>query len=72
MMTSFTEQDSRLCMKTNKNGKSTSRDDVYPEFIKFAPDELILMITTFFNKILDTNRDCAWWLGYLDMPDDFK
>ena len=47
------EQEIRLCMKKTTNGKSAGLDDVYPELIKFAPDELILLITTFFKKILD-------------------
>ena len=40
-------------MKKIKNGKSAGLDGIYPEFIKYVPDELVLMITTFFNKILD-------------------
>ena len=45
------EQEIRVFMKKIKNGKSAGLDDVYPEFVKFAPDELILMITTFFNNM---------------------
>ena len=49
----ITESEVRFCMKKIKNGKSAGLDDIYPEFIKYFPDELVLMITTFFNKIHD-------------------
>ena len=49
----ITESEVRFCMKKIKNGKSAGLDDIYPEFIKYVPDELVLMITTFFNNILD-------------------
>ena len=49
----ITESEVRSCMKKVKNGKSAGLDDIYPEFIKYVPEELVLMITTFFNKIPD-------------------
>ena len=49
----ITESEVRSCMKKIKNGKSAGLDGIYPEFIKYVPDELVLMITTFFNKVLD-------------------
>ena len=58
----ITESEVRLCMKKIKNGKSAGIDEIYPEFVKYVPDELILKITTFFNKILDIGiapDDCA-------------
>ena len=53
----ITESEVRLCMKKIKNGKSAGLNDIYSEFIKYVPDELILMITTFFNTLLDDIRD---------------
>ena len=47
------ESEVRSCMKKIKNGKLAGLDDIYPEFMKYVPDELVLMITTFFNKIHD-------------------
>ena len=49
----ITESEVCSCMKKIKNGKSAGLDDIYPEFNKYVPDELVLMVTTFFNKILD-------------------
>ena len=56
-----TEDEIRLCINKIKCGKSAGLDDVYPEFIKCASDELILIITTFFNKMFDIG----------DVPDDW-
>ena len=43
----ITESEIHTCVKKNKNGKSSGCDEIYPEIIKYAHDELILMITTF-------------------------
>ena len=43
------ESEERFCMKKIENGKSAGLDDIYPEFIKYVPEELVLMITTFFT-----------------------
>ena len=63
-----TEQEGPLCMKKNKNGKSAGLDDVYPEFIRFVPDELLLMITTFFNKVLDKQIVLDNWATSIYRP----
>ena len=57
----ITESEVRSCTKKIKNGKSAGLDDIYPEFIKYVPDELILMMTTFFNKILDIGMVPDHW-----------
>ena len=49
----ITESEVRFCMEKIKNGKSAGLYDIYLEFIKYVPDEIVLMVTTFFNKILD-------------------
>ena len=56
----ITKSEVCLCMKKVKNGKIAGLNDIYPDFIKYVADKFILMITTFFNKILDT------WI----VPDD--
>ena len=45
-----------------KNGKSAGLDNSYPEFIQYIPDELILIVATFFIKILDIGK----------VPDDWE
>ena len=46
----ITECELRLCMRKINNRKSVGLNNIYPEFIKFVSDELILMITIFQNN----------------------
>ena len=40
------------CLRKIQNGKSAGHDDVFPEFLKYAQEYLITLITRFFKKIL--------------------
>ena len=64
----FTEHGKRSCINKIKCGKSAGLDDVYPEFINCASDELILIITTFFNKIFEIGEVPDDWATSLYQP----
>ena len=68
---SITEDEIRLCINKIECGKSAGLDDVYPDFIKCASDELILIKTTFFNKMLDIGEVPDDWATSIYQP-DFK
>ena len=44
------------CLKTIKNGKSAGHDDIFPEFLKYAPEKLVVAMTKIFNAILDRGK----------------
>ena len=60
---SFSVDEICCCLKKKtKNGKSAGHDDIFPEFLKYAPQKLVVVITKFFNAILDRGGvpdDCA-------------
>ena len=67
----ITESEVRLCMEKIKNGKPAGLDDIYPELLKFFPDELFLMIIAYFNKILDRGIVPDDWATSIYQP-NFK
>ena len=58
---SFSVDEICCCLKKIKNGKSAGHDDIFPEFLKYAPEKLVVVITKFFNAILDRG----------EVPDDW-
>ena len=58
---SFSIDEIKRCLKKIKNGKSAGHDDIFPEFLKYAPEKLIVVITKFFNAILERG----------EVPDDW-
>ena len=49
---SFSVDEVCCCLK-KMNGKSAGHDDIFPEFLKYTPEKLVVVITKFFNVILD-------------------
>ena len=47
-------QEVTACLKKMRNGKSAGHDDVLPEFLKYAHEKVITLLTRFFNKILES------------------
>ena len=58
---SFSVDEICCCLKKIKNGKSAGHD-IFPEFLKYAPEKLVVVITKFFNAILDRR----------EVPDDWE
>ena len=48
---SFSVDEICCCLKKIKNGKSAGHDDIFPEFLKYAPEKLVVLITKFFNAM---------------------
>ena len=47
----FSVDEVTTCLKKMRNGKSAGHDDVFPEFLKYAHEKVITLLTRFFNKI---------------------
>ena len=43
-----------VCLEKIRNGKSAGHDDVFSEFLKYAHEKVITLLTRFFNKISES------------------
>ena len=50
----FTVEGVTACLKKLRNGTSAGHDDVFPDFLKYAHEKVITLLTRFFNKILES------------------
>ncbi len=57
----FSQDEVNRAIRKIKNGKACGPDDIYPEFIKYAPAEATEVFTDLFNLVLKTgNVPDAW------------
>ena len=50
----FSVEEVTACLKKMRNGKSAGHDNVFPEFLKYAHEKVMTLLTRFFNKILES------------------
>ena len=49
----FCFEEIKKCINKLKCGKSAGLDNIFPEFLKYAPDPLLYTLVEFLNKILE-------------------
>jgi hypothetical protein len=57
----FTAQEVVNVVRGLNNGKACGVDDIYPEFIKFAPPQLVDVLCNYFNLVLKTGEIPDQW-----------
>ena len=65
---SITEGEIRVCIKSLKNNKSSSNDNVINEYIKSTSEILLPTYVSFFNLIFDTGLIPQSWLEGIKRP----
>jgi hypothetical protein len=64
----FTYEEVVATLKRTKNGKACGTDELFPELIKYAPTELIKLMTDFFNLVLKTGKVPDEWARAIIHP----